>query len=108
MRQNKHGELIHLEAHLNWLNNLGGGITSESETSSVTVNLKLGYSYIGRVEELMGHLHGTTHSLLSRGGHTIGLIENDNLMASCRERDFLLGEHLNLVANLRKDISQTC
>jgi hypothetical protein len=42
-------------------------------------------------------LHGSAKGLLGRGRHTVGLIEDDDLVTAGWETDFVLSESLDLV-----------
>lgn len=63
---------------LNGLNNLRGQITGEGKPGGIGMQF-----------------HGPSQGLLGGGGHTIGLIQEYNLMSARGQGDLLLGEHLD-------------
>lgn len=65
---------------LNGFDDLGGDVARQGEAGGVGVDL-----------------HGSAKGLLGRGRHTVGLVEDDDLVTAGWETDFVLSESLDLV-----------
>jgi len=65
---------------LNGFDDLGGNVARQGESGGVGVNL-----------------HGSAEGLLGRRRHTVGLVEDDNLVTAGWETDLVLSESLDLV-----------
>lgn len=67
-------------AGLNGFDDLGGNVARQGESGGVGVNL-----------------HGSAEGLLGRRRHTVGLVEDDDLVTAGWETDLVLSESLDLV-----------